>query len=134
MVGIRTTISARGRRTTVTMARIGRELKSYRRSETALLKEVNHLKELVTSLTTRLAELEQEVETTKAAQPDDIIVIREISKEQARKEIIKSFEAGQPLDQADLADMLSLEISLVIEVCNELIEEGVVVFYDDDRS
>ena len=134
MVGIRTTISARGRRTTVTMARIGRELKSYRRSESALLKEVNHLKELVASLTTRLAELEQEVETTKAAQPDDIIVIREIGKEQARKEIIKSFEAGEPLDQADLADMLSLEISLVIEVCNELIEEGVVVFYDDDRS
>ena len=93
MVGIRTTISARGRRTTVT-----------------------------------------DVETTKAAQPDDIIVIREISKEQARKEIIKSFEAGEPLDQADLADMLSLEISLVIEVCNELIEEGVVDFYDDDRS
>ena len=93
MVGIRTTISARGRRTTVT-----------------------------------------DVETTKAAQPDDIIVIREISKEQARKEIIEAFETGKPLDQADLADMLSLEISLVIEVCNELIEEGVVDFYDDDRS
>ena len=134
MVGIRTTISARGRRANVTMARIGRELKSYRSSESALLKEVNHLKELVASLTTRLIELEREVETTKAAQPDDIIVIREISKEQARKEIIKSFEAGEPLDQADLADTLALEISLVIEVCNELIEEGVVVFYDDDRS
>ena len=134
MVGIRTTISARGRRTNVTMARIGRGLKSYRSSESALLKEVNHLKELVTSLTTRLTELEREVEVTKAAQPDDIIVIREISKEQARKEIIESFESGEPLDQADLADTLSLEISLVIEVCNELIEEGVVVFYDDDRS
>ena len=95
---------------------------------------MNHLKELVASLTTRLTELEREVETTKAAQPDDVIVIREISKEQARNEIIKSFEAGEPLDQADLADALSLEISLVVEVCNELIEEGLVVLYDDDRS
>ena len=134
MARIRTTISTRGRRTNVTMARIGRELKSYRSSESALLEEVNHLKELVASLTTRLTELEREVETTKAAQPDDVIVIREISKEQARNEIIKSFEAGEPLDQADLADALSLEISLVVEVCNELIEEGAVVLYDDDRS
>ena len=134
MARIRTTISTRGRRTNVTMARIGRDLKSYRSSESALLEEVNHLKELVASLTTRLTELEREVETTKAAQPDDVIVIREISKEQARNEIIKSFASGEPLDQADLADALSLEISLVVEVCNELIEEGVVVFYDDNRS
>ena len=88
---------------------------------------------LVESLPARVAELEQQAAES-AMQSEDIIELREISKEQARNEIIKSFEAGEPLDQADLADALSLEISLVVEVCNELIEEGAVVLYDDDRS
>ena len=70
----------------------------------------------------------------RATQPHGVITLREIGKEQARQEIIQSFESGEPLDQADLADALSLEFSLVVEICNELIKEGVVVFYDDDRS
>ena len=118
---IRGTVAGRGRRFS-------------RRSEAALLKEVSALKELVRNLTARVAELEQEAKAAKEIQTDDIIVLREISKEQARQEIIQSFESGNPLDQADLADALSLEFSLVVEICNELIEEGVVVFYDDDRS
>ena len=105
-----------------------------RRSEAVLLKEVSTLKELVGNLTARVAELEQEAESARAIQRDGIIVLREIGKEQARKEIIESFEAGEPLDQADLADALSLDFSLVVEICDELIKEGVVVFYDDDRS
>ena len=105
-----------------------------RRSEAVLLKEVSTLKELVGNLTARVAELEQEAESARAIQTDGIIVLREIGKEQARKEIIESFEAGEPLDQADLADALSLDFSLVVEICDELIKEGVVVFYDDDRS
>ena len=40
MAGIRTSISARRRRANVTMARIGRYLKSYRSHESTLLKEV----------------------------------------------------------------------------------------------
>ena len=105
-----------------------------RRSEAVLLKEVSTLKELVGNLTARVGELEQEAQSTRAIQTDGIVVLREIDKEQARKEIIESFEAGEPLDQADLADALSLDFSLVVEICNELIEEGVVVFYDDDRG
>ena len=88
---------------------------------------------LVESLSARVAELEQQAAES-AMQSEDIIELREISKEQARQEIIEAFASGEPLDQADLADALSLEISLVVEVCNELIEEGLVVLYDDDRS
>ena len=80
----------------------------------------------------QIAELQQELDTTRATQPDEFIEIREISKEKAREEIIESFKSGEPLDHADLADALALEISLVVEVCSELMEEGVVVFYDDD--
>ena len=124
------TQNPRAIRATVT----GRGRKFSRRSEALLLKEVSALKELVGNLTARVVELEQEAEANKTAQSADVIMIREISKEQAREEIIHAFESGQPLDHADLADELSLEISLVFEVCNQLIEEGVVVFYDDDRS
>lgn len=133
MPSARATVSAQSARAIRTHV-IGRGRKFSRRSETLLLKEVSALKELVGNLTARVVELEQEAEANRTAQSADTIMIREISKEQARKEIIHAFESGQPLDHVDLADELSLEISLVFEICNELIEEGVVVFYDDDRS
>ena len=98
------------------------------RSRADILKEVDHLKDLVASLTIRVAELEQE------ATDNDVIILREISKEQAKEEIIQALEAGEPLDQADLSENLSLDLPLVFEACNELIAEGMVVFYDDDRN
>ena len=53
---------------------------------------------------------------------------------QARKEILEAFAADEPLKHADLAEDLRLEISLVFEVCNELIDEGLVVFHADNRD
>lgn len=102
--------------------------KPRRRSRSAILKEINHLKELVATLTARVTELEPE-----ATEPDAII-LREIPKEQAKKEIIQALEPGQPLDHADLAENLALDLPIVFEACNELINEGVIVFYDDDRN
>ena len=96
--------------------------------------EVRRLTGLAANREARISELERELDAAKSMQPEEVIEIREISKEQARKEIVESFKSGEPLDHADLADALALEISLVVEVCNELIEEGVVVFYDDDRG
>lgn len=66
--------------------------------------------------------------------PDETIILREIGKDEARQEIIELFRSGRPLDQADLADELALELRLVMEICAELLAEGVVVFYDDDRG
>lgn len=112
----------------------GRRARGLRNSTVVLLQsEIERLGQVVQELTARVAELEREAEEAKAVQQGEVIELREISKEQAKQEIVQAFESGQPLDQADLADALSLEISLVVEACNELIEEGVVVFYDDDR-
>ena len=108
--------------------RQARGRKSRPRSRAAILKEVDHLKDQVASLTARVAELEQE------ATDNDVIILREIGKEQAKGEIIQALEAGEPLDQADLSENLGLDLSLVFEACNELIAEGIVVFYDDDRN
>ena len=81
-----------------------------------------------------MTEPEQEATVSKDRQPDnDVIILREIGKEQAKAEIIQALEAGEPLDQADLAENLALDLSLVFEACNELIAEGMVVFYDKER-
>ena len=108
--------------------RQARGRKSRLRSRTAILKEVDHLKDLVASLTIRVAKLEQE------ATDNEVIILREIGKEQAKEEIIQALEAGEPLDQADLSENLALDLPLVFEACTELIAEGIVVFYDDDRN
>lgn len=82
-----------------------------------------------------MAEPEQEATASKDRQPDnDVVILREIGKEQAKAEIIQALEAGEPLDHADLSENLELDLSLVFEACNELIAEGIVVFYDDDRN
>ena len=82
-----------------------------------------------------MAEPEQGATASKDRQPDnDVVILREIGKGQAKGEIIQSLEAGEPLDQADLSENLDLDLPLVFEACNELIAEGIVVFYDDDRN
>ena len=90
--------------------------------------ELRRLEQMVRDLTVRVAELEAE----RRSESVEVIEIREISKEQAKQEILQAFESGEPLDEADLAETLSLDFSLVVEVCKELIEDGVVVLYDDD--
>lgn len=81
-----------------------------------------------------MVEPEQEVTASKDRQPDNgVVILREIGKEQAKGEIIQALEAGEPLDQADLSENLGLDLSLVFEACNELIAEGMVVFYDKER-
>ena len=96
--------------------------------------EVERLKKQVAILSARVAELEREAEAARDLESDNVIVLRDIAKEQARKEILEAFAADEPLDHADLAEDLRLEISLVFEVCNELIDEGLVVFHADNRN
>lgn len=136
MPRLRTVGASRGRRRAALSGRtrtVGAHL--ARDAEVSRLQaEVRRLKGLAANQEARISELEQELDAAKAMQPEDVIEIREIGKEQARKEIVESFKSGEPLDHADLADALALEISLVVEVCNELMEEGVIVFYDDDRG
>ena len=63
-----------------------------------------------------MAESEQEVTASIDRQPDNgVVILREIGKEQAKGEIIQALEAGEPLDQADLAENLALDLSLVFE-------------------
>jgi hypothetical protein len=96
--------------------------------------EVERLKKQVAILSARVAELERELESARNTESDNIIVLRDITKEQARKEILEAFKVREPLDYVDLADTLTLDLSLILEVCDDLMEEGVIVFNDDDRG
>lgn len=114
---------------------VGTTAAMHRRAAAAsLLLEVRRLKNLLRKTQERLDKLEQESAARRTDSPDEIIILREIGKDAARREIIELFQSGRPLDQADLADALSLELGLVMEICDELLAEGVVAFYADDRS
>ena len=64
------------------------------------------------------------------AEPDNsVIVLRYISKEQAKQEIKELLASSpQPCDRGEIADKLSLELKLVAQACAELIQEGIIEF------
>ncbi|MBM3328706.1 MAG: hypothetical protein FJY67_04415 [Calditrichaeota bacterium] len=83
----------------------------------SLKKELAQLREMVLQLEARID----------LANPIPTISIRRIEREQARDEVMNYFakNAGYH-DAGDIADELRIDIRLVVEICNELIREGVV--------
>jgi len=62
---------------------------------------------------------------------EKIVVLREISKEEAEKEILKLFSGGQVLYYSDIAEKLRLDLESVVEICNELQSKGEIEVNDD---
>lgn len=73
----------------------------------SLRKEVEQIKQ-------KLAELEERMPKEK------VIVLREISREQAKQEIQQLFSSGRTLYYSDIAEELSLDLELVVDICREL--------------
>ena len=61
----------------------------------------------------------------------EIIEIREIGREQAKSEIVDLFSTGETLYYSDIADRLSLDYDMVVEICRELESEGAIGVDDD---
>ena len=93
--------------------------------------DVGRLDNVLEEVTNRLADLEQEMEAIKATQAEEIIVLRSISEEEAKKEIREIFESGDILFYSEIATRLKLDLSLVVELCQELIHEGDIEVHDD---
>ena len=53
-----------------------------------------------------------------------VIVIREISGEEAKTEIVRLFKQGKILYYSDIARKLHLDLELVVDICNELQKQG----------
>ncbi len=54
------------------------------------------------------------------------MVLRTVSGEEAKQEILDLFQSGESLDQAEVAQRLSLDLMLVVDLCDELVKEGLV--------
>ena len=53
---------------------------------------------------------------------EKVIVLREISREQAKQEIQQLFSSGRTLYYSDIAEELGLDLELTVDICRELQE------------
>ena len=79
----------------------------------------------IEQLRARVAALEQEVSQLKASLSDEqVIVLRSITRDQAKQEILELFQSGETLFFSDIAKRLNIDLPLVVEICQELREDG----------
>ena len=73
----------------------------------------------------RLAELESRISG------EEVIVIREITREEAEQEIQQLFQSGRTLYYSDIAEELKLDLKLVVDICREF-QENKEIGIDED--
>ena len=77
------------------------------------------------SLKEAIRKIEERLVCIEASLPKQkVIVLREISREQAKKEIKNLFNKGNILYYSDVAEQLQLDLQTVVEICNELQNKG----------
>lgn len=72
------------------------------------------LQDELVSIKQRLAELENR---------EKVIVLREITREEVKKEIRQLFQSGRTLYYSDIVQELKIDLETVVEICNELEKE-----------
>ncbi|MCI0439124.1 MAG: hypothetical protein L0177_08335 [Chloroflexi bacterium] len=87
----------------------------------------------------RIAALEEELVALRAIQDSgDVIVLRTVTKEDAKEEIKKLFRTGETLYYSDISKRLGIELLMVVDICDELMEEGEIEidgnYRDRDRG
>jgi hypothetical protein len=84
------------------------------------------------ALRQRIQKIEERLATIEAIIPKEkVVVLREISKKEAGKEILALFATGQTLYYSDIAEQLRLDLKLVVEICNELQRRKEIEVVDD---
>jgi regulator of replication initiation timing len=90
-----------------------------------LMEENASLRQEIEQIKQKLSELEERIPEEK------VIVLREISREKAKKEIRQLFSNERTLYYSDIAEELRLDLKLVVDICHELQESGEIGI--DDR-
>lgn len=75
--------------------------------------------------------LEEAVETLKASLRNEVVVLRTVTREQAKQEVQELFRSGETLFYSDIARRLRLELPLVVELCQELTGSGEIEIHDN---
>jgi len=69
--------------------------------------------------------LAEQLKALREALPQErVVVLREISREQAKEEIRNLFRSGEILYYSGIAEQLGLGLELVVDLCNELEAAG----------
>lgn len=90
-----------------------------------LLLENRVLRQKIQAIEERLASIEASIPKEK------VVVLRELTHEEAEREILELFSKGQTLYYSDIAERLGLDLKLVVEICNELQSRGEIQVVDD---
>jgi hypothetical protein len=86
---------------------------------------------MIMELRARVASLEEQVGRLEENSVEQVIVLREITREEAKTEIIDIFASGETLYYSDISERLRIDLEVVVEICRELQAEGVIRVDDD---
>jgi hypothetical protein len=78
----------------------------------------------IEALEERLRKIEDTIHKQKT------VILREITREEAKSEIERLFEKGNTLYYSDIAEKLRINLELVVDICEELFREGKVKVAD----
>ncbi len=76
----------------------------------------------IDQLRNRVTVLEEQIEKIEEASMENVIVLRSITREDAESEIMALFTAGETLYYSDISERLGIDLSMVVEICQELQE------------
>jgi regulator of replication initiation timing len=76
------------------------------------------LRERIRAVEERLARIEATIPKER------VIILQEISRDEAKEQIRNLFSTGRTLYYSDIAEELRLDLEMVVEICNELRESG----------
>ena len=98
---------------------VGTESYGWFEQENTQLRIENYaLRERIRAVEERLANIEATIPKER------VIILREISKEEAKEEMRNLFSTGRTLYYSDIAEELRLDLEMVVGICNELQESG----------
>lgn len=76
-------------------------------------------------LARRLSEIEQRISRVEQNLPETrVVVLKAISREEAKEEVKQLFSTGRTLYYSDIASELGLDLEMVVGICAELRREG----------
>lgn len=105
---------------------------SLRKGNRKLASENRELKKNLKDVTNRIEAVENQI--SELAGEEKVIVLREITREEAKDEIKELFDAGRVLYYSDIADELRIDLELAVEICQELQNEGEIEISDDSKE
>jgi hypothetical protein len=89
-----------------------------------LLQENARVREQISDLAGKLSELIDLIRNNSLPGTGGVMVLRKVSRQQAKKEILQLFRKQQSLYYSDVADQLRLDLEFVVDICAELEREG----------